>query len=608
MRRDGATRRAWHAQVSARTAEIHAGWTTLVPGNHHDFITGTALDPVYEAEQLPRLATALAQGETARTRAAAEIAAAIRSRPSDAATTVVAFNPLGFARRGLVEVPDAPTASRRADDQRSAEGGRLFLARLPSLGYATEDRARTALAAADRVSLEVSSDGTSAVLENAALRATIRQDAGWGIVSLIDKRSRQELIPPGAVGNAFVPYADDGGLYRFGDEMPGCNLQPQPGVVLGAAGTAVEHGPLRARFVADTTVDGRPFQKEYQLVAGDPFLRMISTGSAAAGTSVMVQFPVTGPIDRLLHGTPYHWDRKQPERAGHLTFEATHDFLVPQFHGKARLAIFHAGVPAWAVLSEGLVVGALWRNAQQERCEFYGAAGSDAHTVTVSYAVRIPTGIRSPRSGTQLREALAFETPAFAATGRPAGHLPRSFSLASVAPPQAIITAAKEGTEDPDALVLRVYQPSNAPLHVHVRTRARLHFPPHHRLALHGITALETPLSDEDNRGLRLHGGVGRFSFVAWRAITTIAVRARSRSWILGRRLDFVLDTFAMSGVRCRSAGISRQVGSRCEHGTCSGPRWLHSGFRSWDRRWRSTSPRASRWSRQTTSGTCRPT
>src|SRR5215475_5115720 len=130
---------AWRAQVSARTAEIHSGWTTLVPGNHHDFITGTALDPVYETEQLPRLTAALTQGETARTRASAEIAAAIRPRPSDAATTVVAFNPLGFPRRGLVEVPgpDTTTASRRSDDQASAEGGRLFLAHLPSLGYAT---------------------------------------------------------------------------------------------------------------------------------------------------------------------------------------------------------------------------------------------------------------------------------------------------------------------------------------------------------------------------------------------------------------------------------------------------------------------------------------
>jgi alpha-mannosidase len=518
---------AWRAQVSARTAEIHAGWTTLVPGNHHDFITGTALDPVYENEQLPRLTAALAQGETARATACAEIAAAIRPRRSDAATTVVVFNPLGFARRGLVEVPglDTTAAPRGSGDQASAEGGRLFLARLPSLGYATEERARTPPAAAARVSLAVTSDGTAAVLENADLRATLRQDAGWGIVSLVDKRSERELIPPGAVGNAFVPYADDGGLYRFGDEMPGCSLQPRPGVVVGAGGTAVESGPLRARFVAEMTVDGRPFQKEYQLVAGEPFLRMISTGSAAPGTSVMVQFPVAGPIDRLLHGTAYHWDRKQPERAGHLTFEATHDFLVPQLHGRARLAIFHAGVPAWAVRREGLVVGALWRNAQQERCDFYGAMGTDEHTVSVSYAVRIPTGIRSPRSGAQLREALAFETPALATIGRPAGSLPRTFSLASATPPGAIITAAKEGTEDPDTLVLRVYQPTNAPLSVHVRTRAQLHFPPQRPLEVHGMTALETPLSEEDSRGLRLHGGVSRFTFVAKRALTTLGVR-----------------------------------------------------------------------------------
>src|SRR5262249_17312049 len=181
-------------------------------------------------------------------------------------------NSLGFARRELVEVPGpaATTASRREDDQMSAEGGRLFLARLPSLGYATEDRARTALAAAERVSLEVTSAGTSAVLENAQLRATLRQDAGWGIVSLVDKRSRQELIRPGAVGNALVPYTDDGGLYRFGNEMPGCNLEPHPGVVLGAVGTAVERGPLRARFVADPTVGGGPLPKEDHPVPPPP--------------------------------------------------------------------------------------------------------------------------------------------------------------------------------------------------------------------------------------------------------------------------------------------------------------------------------------------------
>src|SRR5437016_12260506 len=158
---------------------------------------------------------------------------------------------------------------------------------------------------------------------------------------------------------------------------------------------------------------------------------MISTGSASPGTSVMVHFPLAGPIDRLIHGTAYHWDRKRPERARALTFEATHDFLLPQFHGRARLAIFHDGVPAWAVRRDGLVIGARWRNAPQERCDFYGAQGTDAHDATVSYAVRIPTGIRGPHSGRQLREARAFETPMLAVIGRPAGRLPRIFSLAS---------------------------------------------------------------------------------------------------------------------------------------------------------------------------------
>ena len=326
------------------------------------------------------------------------------------------------------------------------------------------------------MSLDVTPDGTTAVLENTDLRATLRQDVGWGIVSLVDKRSRRELIPPGAVGNAFVPYADDGGLYRFGNEMPRCSLEASPGAVVGGAGTVLEHGPLRARFVAQTTVDGRPFTRSISSSQASHFCDDLHGlgGPRNFGDGAFSD----GRADRrLLHGTPYHWDRKQPERAGHLTFEATHDFVVPQFHGKARLAIFHAGVPAWAVRPDGLVVGALWRNAQQERCDFYGAAGTDEHTVTVSYAVRIPAGIRSPRSGMQLREALAFETPPLATIARPASSLPRTFSLASVTPPEAIITAAKEGTENPDTLVSRFYQPTNAPLRVDVRTRARLHFP-----------------------------------------------------------------------------------------------------------------------------------
>jgi hypothetical protein len=189
------------------------------------------------------------------------------------------------------------------------------------------------------------------------------------------------------------------------------------------------------------------------------------------------------------------------------------------------VAIFHAGVPAWAVRRDGLLIGALWRNANQEQCDFYGALGTDTHEVAVSYAIRIPTGVSEPRSGSQLREALAFETPLFAVTGRPSGDLPRLFSLASAGAGPAILTAAKAGTEDASALILRVYQPTNAPLRVVIQTGAQLRFPAQRQLVVGGMTALEVPLRGKRAAELDLNGQPSQFSFLAQRALTTIAVR-----------------------------------------------------------------------------------
>src|SRR5262245_52346052 len=187
-----ATRRgdrvAWRAGVQARTAAIHAGWVTLVPGNHHDFITGTALDEVYEGEQLPRLHDALDRGDAERVRATDEIVRGIRPRASDETATAVVFNPLGFSRTGLAWVREQGAAGVPGT-QASSEGGRLFLARVPGLGYATEDLARKGRDRGANASLGVSTDGTTVILENEFLRATLRQDAAWGITSLVDERS-----------------------------------------------------------------------------------------------------------------------------------------------------------------------------------------------------------------------------------------------------------------------------------------------------------------------------------------------------------------------------------------------------------------------------------
>jgi alpha-mannosidase len=515
---------AWRAQVEARSAAIHAGWAALVPGNHHDFITGTALDPVYQNEQLPRLADALVRGETERTRALGEIATGIRPDPANGGSVVVVFNQLGFTRDGLVEVSlDDPSPGGA---QQSAEGHRLFMARVPSLGYATEALAADGGAPIRGVSLSVSPDGAQVVLENESLAATLSRDTGWGIVSLIDKRARRELIRRGQVGNDLVVYADQGGLYRFGDEMPGCTLLPQAERASGAQAMVLERGPLRARFVGPVTLAGRPFTKEYRLVAGEPFLRMVSTGGAPDGASVMVHFPLAEKTDHFAHGTPYHWDRKRSARAGQLSFEATHEFVIPTRRGKPQAAILHAGVPAWAVERSGLVVGALWRNAVQEQCDLYGARGTDPDDHVLSYALRVPTGVGPPQRGRALREALAFETPLLARTAEPGGNLPQRFSLASASAP-AILTAAKAGTANPTALYLRVYQPSNRSRRVTIHGAVEQRFPRPGRLRVRGATALEEPLPAARAAALGLVGHPGRFRVTATRALTTIGVTER---------------------------------------------------------------------------------
>jgi alpha-mannosidase len=530
--------RDWTDRVVARTRALHQAWELLVPSNHHDFITGTAPDLVYQGEQVPRLGEALALAEAERDLALDEIAAAIAAAPRPGEQPVAIFNQLGFARAGLVEIADpmlgtaASVRTRLSASgavQRSAEGGLLFRAPAPSFGFETaylSDAAAGPIAEADTASLTSASDGRLIVLENAALRAEVSQDAGWGVTSLVDKHTGAELIAHGAVGNALVIYADQGGLYRFGHEMAGCTLAPHADGaddVEGLPAEILEAGPLRVRLRAQVLIAGHAYDKVYVLVAGEPFLRMSATGAAPPLSSVMVQFPLAGEIDELVHGTPYHWDSKAAGRAAYgLTFEATHDFLVPRLAGAPRAALFHAGIRAWAARRDGLLVGALWRNTRVERCDFYGAVGTDSGTHTLSYALRVPSGIAPPESGAQLREALSFHTPLHARAASTAGPLPPQRSLASVAPEPAILTAAKSGTASPRELILRIYQPTNTALPLEVLTTAVERFPAGRALAVRVRTALETAFDGASD--LRLRGSPGHFRLVTPRALTTLSI------------------------------------------------------------------------------------
>ncbi len=500
--------------------QLDETWADFAPSTHHDYVCGTAIDSIYATEQLPMLQAVAARA--CGLRAAALNALAGMTPSQKGGDQILVANSLGFARHGLAEIANVRTpgatsvsfdAGGRFPLQPSAEGGMLLLtSTVPSLGYV-----RASLSAwqqpAQGPAASITQTGTNGyLLENDRLTATISEAVSWGIASMTDNANGRSFLgaaPAGeAPGNHLVFYQDGGDIYRFGNEV----AQPftaenvtitSTGPGLGAV--VLESGPLRVRLrttvlVTVGTGETRTFTREYALVAGEPFLRMSTTGAAPMGGrdphnryigySVMTRFRLGSAVASITHGTAGHWTSVQPNQKdpnsvdGYWTapvFQATHDFLIPQdSNGNTLAAIYHEAVPAWAFEPSGNLIGCILRNTPENNG--YGAAGSDPAPHTQHYALRVSSDLGAPGTGAPLREALAYNTP-LRAVKIPAGDRNSPYqnlgmnsarwSLAAVTDPAAgdptaILTVAKPGTFDPTSLILRVYQPTNTGQEVHV--------------------------------------------------------------------------------------------------------------------------------------------
>lgn len=563
-----ANTKSWEPAVNTRNEAISGGWQALMPSTHHDYITGTAVDQVYTGEQRPLLINASTIGESARQMAARETASLIEAAPKAGETPVAVFNQLSGQRTGLVEVP-APTGVKIASARTSAgtgpvqvteKGNLIFMGSAPSLGY---DTAYLSAAAAPPVtdpkmalSYQSSSQGTT--LTNYYLTADISKIAFWSITSLKDTGGPTpvELIGNGS-GNGMQFYIDYGDIYRFGNET-GAPFKIDPnGKLTAGAGEMVETGPLRLRLRTNvqfnskdssgTPVSGN-YVIEYTLVAGEPFLRMSITGAApltAGGLptgndpyngnpySVMVQFPFADPktakpvaIDAMPYGTTYHWQSELPVAYWHgPTFMATHDFLLPAANSSYLGAMFHASIPAWAIDDEGALIGCVFRNTPSGGNNL-GAIGSDTGAHTHHYAIRMPSGVQDASTGAQLYESLQFQTPLLGEYINvpvdfypPELSYPATFSLASVTAGNAIITAAKSAEADPSQMVLRMYQPTNAPANITVSLGANSRAPRQSLTAVE-VTALETAISGAQSIPVTNN----KFTFNAKYALTTLLI------------------------------------------------------------------------------------
>jgi alpha-mannosidase len=263
-------------------------------------------------------------------------------------------------------------------------------------------------------------------------------------------------------------------------------LQATPQDLQSPAVTLIEDGLLRKTVQVSGTYQysGQTveFLVAYTLVAGEQILRIETTGTAPSGYSVMVAFPFTSAIASLAYGTAYHWDTGAPRQywtspydclayVEPMTFEATHGFVLPlDAGGSPQAAIYHASTPAWAIDSQGQLLGCILRNTPGQYNAAYGTDNA-AHTAT--YAIRVgaqslqpPTAGGGP--GGPLGEALRFNNPPIgvALPAQPVATttLPPTLSIAATSDTTAVITALKAGTIAETDMVMRVYQPTNAPL------------------------------------------------------------------------------------------------------------------------------------------------
>jgi alpha-mannosidase len=542
--------------VSVPSAE--PGWHTLVPSTHHDFITGTAANlagipgqDVYQGEQLPLLAQSLQTGQESRAAAQRAIAGLIDPPSPSGLLPVAVFNQLGFARGGLAEtvplggftpasVVDGDGRTVLGPVQESADGTWLFTlpdGGVPSTGYNLFYLGTGGAPSPGPLSLQVYQDAGGqwvAELTNGFLHAIVRESASGGLAELFQLYQGVEYPALSGVANNPLYYSDSGDLYRFGNESKGGTFEAQPASFALTAGfEALESGPVRVRLRVSGIFSFAGSQesvvREYALVWNEPFLRLSTTAAAPRGTSVLVEFPLTDTADQIYYGTPYHWtiNTAIPESATWPApvFQPTHDFVAPMSGGPLLGAVYHEHLPAWAVSAdERSLFGCLVRNCPTTWVG--GDADDDTHTL--SYAFRVSVGLEEPATGMPLRESLAWQTPlAVQAVPGGSGLLPTAFSFASPSDPRVLVTAVKPGSVpgvSDDALVLRLYNPTNGPLELSLSLAPA---PGGKAWEIAAVTALELPPT-EGAPVARVGPVEGtEVALRLERSVTTLALRAR---------------------------------------------------------------------------------
>jgi alpha-mannosidase len=248
-------------------------WTLVMGGQFHDILPGTSHPKAYEYSWNDEI-LALNQFAGVLDAAVGAVAAGLDTRAKGVA--LVVYNPLSIERQDVVEArvvfPGTPPKAvrvlgpdgREVPSQLVAAAGDtlrvLFLATVPSVGFAVYDVSRAAGAAAAAGPLGV----TESALENARYRIAL--DGNGDVASIFDKPAGRELLS----APARLAFLRDKPRAWPAWNMDWTDRQKPPRAYVGGPATVrvVERGPVRVALEVVRESEGSRFVHTIRLAAG----------------------------------------------------------------------------------------------------------------------------------------------------------------------------------------------------------------------------------------------------------------------------------------------------------------------------------------------------
>ena len=302
--------------LGARTypmQRLNGAWTLAMGAHFHDIAAGTATPRSYEFAWNDDV-IALNQFAGVLNNAVEGIASTL-----DTATKgvpLVVFNPLNIPREDLVEAEITfPGGMPRAVRVTSPDGKDvpaqisgskvLFVASVPSVGYAVYDVQPSDAAAGSTSTLQVSKDG----LENEYYRVRINADGD--VASIFDKLNGKEMLS--APARLAISYDNPAQWPAWNMDWEQEQAAPKAYVSGPAQIRVVEDGPARVAVEVSRETSGSRFVQTVKLSAGDGGKR-VEFGNVIDWNTRESNLKATFPLTASNVMATYNWDIGTIER------------------------------------------------------------------------------------------------------------------------------------------------------------------------------------------------------------------------------------------------------------------------------------------------------